>query len=263
MALLGNYSALCKGPGRFLGGSGTSVEVAVRSNWGKSGPNRNVALRADSATAQVLYARPTGGYAPIAWTIPQTSGEISARNTAQMSLDVAPLTIAAGRNIEGSVGMTLALADADLQLIVSASGAATMTLSATGAVAGALFGTGSASMTLSLDTATLGALIDAVGTAAMSLTGAATVTAIGHMSGTTEASNELSPAALATAVGNRIVEAGFTADQILRLLAAHAAGAATGLENGNPQFVGLDGSTVRIDGTYSAGTRTIDALDGA
>lgn len=28
------------------------------------------------------------------------------------------------------------------------------------------------------------------------------------------------------------------------------------------QFTGLDGTTVRIDGTYSAGTRTIDALDG-
>ena len=40
------------------------------------------------------------------------------------------------------------------------------------------------------------------------------------------------------------------------------AGAATGLEGANPQFTGLDGSTIRIDGTYSAGTRTIDALDG-
>ena len=59
-----------------------------------------------------------------------------------------------------------------------------------------------------------------------------------------------------------VIESGFTAAQILRLLAAHAAGAATGLESGNPQFIGLDGSTVRIDGTYSGGTRSIDALDG-
>lgn len=46
------------------------------------------------------------------------------------------------------------------------------------------------------------------------------------------------------------------------ILAAHAAGAATGLEGANPQFTGLDGTTVRIDGSYSAGTRVIDALDG-
>lgn len=263
MALLGNYSVLCKGPGRFLGGSGTSVEVAVRSNWGKSGPNRNVALRADSATAQVLYARPTGGYAPIAWTIPQTSGEISARNTAQMSIELGSLNLAAGRNISGSASIDLQLADAELQLIVSAEGTATVTLTATGSVAGALFASGSAAMSITLDTATLGALVGAEGAVIIGMAASATATALGHMSGTTEATNELSPAALAAAVGNRIIEAGFTADQIMRILVAHAAGAATGLESGNPQFVGLDGSTVRIDGTYSAGTRTIDALDGA
>ena len=60
-----------------------------------------------------------------------------------------------------------------------------------------------------------------------------------------------------------IIEAGYSAEEVLRIIAAHAAGAATGLEGANPQFTGLDGSTVRIDGTYSAGTRTIDALDGS
>ena len=60
-----------------------------------------------------------------------------------------------------------------------------------------------------------------------------------------------------------VIEASYTAAEILRILAAHAAGSATGLEGANPQFTGLDGTTVRIDGTYSAGTRTIDSLDGA
>lgn len=59
----------------------------------------------------------------------------------------------------------------------------------------------------------------------------------------------------------KAIEAGYTADQIMRILAATAAGAATGLEGGNPQFTGLDGTTVRVDGTYSAGTRTIDAIN--
>lgn len=67
---------------------------------------------------------------------------------------------------------------------------------------------------------------------------------------------------VAASVWQRAIEAGFTAEQILRILAAHAAGAATGLEGSDPQFTGLDGSTVRIDGTYSAGTRTIDSLNG-
>ena len=50
--------------------------------------------------------------------------------------------------------------------------------------------------------------------------------------------------------------------QLSGIIAAQAAGSATGLENGNPQFTGLDGVTVRIDGAYSAGTRTIDSLNG-
>lgn len=64
------------------------------------------------------------------------------------------------------------------------------------------------------------------------------------------------------AVWSKLIEAGFSAEQILRIIAASAAGAATGLEGTNPQFKGIDGTTVRIDGTYSAGTRTIDTLNG-
>ena len=37
---------------------------------------------------------------------------------------------------------------------------------------------------------------------------------------------------------------------------------ATGLESGSPSFTGIDGSTERVAGTYSGGTRTIDTLDG-
>jgi len=46
-------------------------------------------------------------------------------------------------------------------------------------------------------------------------------------------------------------------------MTATAAGSATGLEGANPKFTGIDGTTLRIDGAYSAGTRTIDALNGA
>ena len=263
MALIGNYSVLCKGPGRFLGGSGTAVEVAVRSNWGKSGSNRNVALRSNYSTALDLYARPTGGYSPVAWTIPQTSGEMSAQNTAQASMTLAEATIAAGRNIEGSAAVSLTLADAALQLIVSASGTATLTLSGAGAMAGALFATGEAAISVTVPSALLGAILSAQASGTLSLSADATASALGHMEGSTADTSTLTPTSIAAAVGARIVEAGFTADEILRLLAAHAAGAATGLESGDPQFVGLDGSTVRIDGTYAAGTRTIDALNGA
>ena len=73
---------------------------------------------------------------------------------------------------------------------------------------------------------------------------------------------ELSPEGLANAVWGKIIEAGFSAEQIIKILAAHAAGSASGLEGSNPTFTGLDGQTVRIDGTYSSGERTINALNG-
>lgn len=58
-----------------------------------------------------------------------------------------------------------------------------------------------------------------------------------------------------------VIESGYTASEILRLLAAFAAGSATGLTD-NAAFTGLDGATTRITGTIAGGTRTITALDG-
>jgi hypothetical protein len=103
-------------------------------------------------------------------------------------------------------------------------------------------------------------VLSAVTTSAMGAT--ARTEGVAYLSAAAEGS-QLTEANIASAVWGRAIEAGFSAEQILRIIAAHAAGAATGLESGNPQFVGVDGTTVRIDGTYAAGTRTIDALDGA
>ena len=60
-----------------------------------------------------------------------------------------------------------------------------------------------------------------------------------------------------------VIESGYTAAEILRLLAAVAAGSATGLEGTNPAFVGIDGVTTRVEGTYASGTRVITNLDGS
>ena len=87
-------------------------------------------------------------------------------------------------------------------------------------------------------------------------------TALMDIASTIRGYGDLTPEGIRDMVWSKIVEAGFSAEEIMRLLAAHAAGSATGLEGSNPQFTGLDGTTIRIDGTYSGGTRTIDALNG-
>ncbi len=58
-----------------------------------------------------------------------------------------------------------------------------------------------------------------------------------------------------------VIESGFTAAEILRLIAAVIQGNATGLESGSPVFKGLDGTTDRVTGVYSEGTRVITDRD--
>ena len=62
---------------------------------------------------------------------------------------------------------------------------------------------------------------------------------------------------------NTLIEAGLTAEQLLRIIAAAVAGASSGAPNGPIIFKGLDGTTDRITGDIDAyGNRTDVVLDG-
>lgn len=192
---------------------------------------------------------------------------------------------ALGRNLAAALTGSGDITSAIVSLIIYAiaaltgSGAAAGDVSATGELTSALTGDSELTATATaieilLATASLagaGSVSAAVGAlaglaAAIEASGTAggsTATAVGSMAADITVTGELlTTGNVGAAVWQRAIEAGFTAEQILRILAAHAAGAATGLEGSDPQFTGLDGSTVRIDGTYSAGTRTIDSLNG-
>lgn len=74
--------------------------------------------------------------------------------------------------------------------------------------------------------------------------------------------SELSQDDVTGAVLEAPIEGDLTLKQALRILLAHAAGDATGLD-GNPAFKSLDGSVTRVAGTISGGNRTITTLDGS
>lgn len=255
MALIGNRTVLHKSPGRFLSGGVASIE---RSNFGKAG----MLASRFQAFSPILGGLPTGHLAPSSWSLPRTAGALSAINAASIAVAAAPANLAEGRNLVGTAAVVVVVADAALQLVVSATGAATITFAQAGTVAGALSAVGQASVSFDVGTATLGAVINALASAGFAISASATPRANGWLAGNITPYTELSPQSLATAVWQQVIEAGFTAEQILRIVAAHAAGAATGLEGAAPQFTGLDGVTVRIDGAYSGGTRTINTLDG-
>jgi hypothetical protein len=65
------------------------------------------------------------------------------------------------------------------------------------------------------------------------------------------------------AVWSRVIEDGLSAEQIVRILVAVAAGNATGLEGPNPVFNSLDNSKPRVLAEYLAGARTVTSRDGS
>jgi hypothetical protein len=255
VALVGNRSVLLKSPGRNLSGTVASIE---RNNYSTPGQLAN----RFQALSPIFGGLPSGHLPPSSWAMPRTAGALSAINAAAATLTPAALVLAEGRNVAGAVSFAFSLPDAGLQLVVSATGTATITLTVAGGLAGALDAVGASSVAFTLPAATLGAIISAEASATAAMSGSATARAVGTLAGDITPFTELSPQSLAAAVWGSIIEAGFSADQVLRILAAHAAGAATGLEGAAPAFTGLDGATVRIQGTYGAGTRTITALDG-
>ena len=65
----------------------------------------------------------------------------------------------------------------------------------------------------------------------------------------------------ASLVWKHIIEAGYSAEELLRLIAAVSQGDATGLESGSPAFKSINGTKTRVAAAYSGGTRTVSSRD--
>lgn len=116
--LVGNYSVLQKSPGRFIAGSATSAESQVRSNFNKSGSNRNRFYVDQTTVALSLYAVPTGTYPEIAWVLPQIAGEIASTQPIQ-GAGTQTGNLAGGLNAEAALDGAGNITDAVAQLVIS------------------------------------------------------------------------------------------------------------------------------------------------
>jgi hypothetical protein len=161
-------------PRRMVGG----VLAEVRQLWGRT-ELRNIYV--GEGLTDSKGAIPSGHLAPSAWVLAPEPGGMSAYVGTVVQLSTGLLPLAAGRNIDGTSALTLSVADAALQLIVSATGTASITFAASGTAAGVLSASGASTVTLSLSVATLGAVADLVAAAGLSLTGAGTIRAVGHL----------------------------------------------------------------------------------
>lgn len=67
----------------------------------------------------------------------------------------------------------------------------------------------------------------------------------------------------AIATWQRLIEDGFSAEALVRLIAAQAIGNATGLDGTSVVFKSMDGTKNRVEGTVIGGARTVAVRDGS
>lgn len=206
-------------------------------------------------------SKPAGARHPVAFRPARKSGGLASRNECLISVTPAAANLAAGRNISGETNITFSVPDAQLQLVVSASGSASFSLTTSANLAGALFASGNTSVTFTVPAALLGAVADLTGTATITVSPTGVLTAIGNLSGTTADTGALTAPNVANAVWQYLVETGFTAEQMLRIVAAVTAGKSTG-GPGSPVFRNLADTKDRVTGTAdSDGNRSAATYD--
>lgn len=258
------------------------------NNFARTGAIRN--LTAGEGITDDKVSQPSGNRHPSAWMMPQKAGALAARNSLTGTGTVSNAEIWAVKLAEAMLtgsGTLSATGGLIVQLLAAIAGSGTVSAANMQAFLAAVANlTGSGGVTAATLTGIGELLADLLGDGALD---ASVLTAIGELSAdlvvtgaglTTSnvgqavwsalsASNnaagtmgeKLNDAGSASNPWTEIIESGYTAAEILRLIVAHAAGAASGLESGTPQFKSLDGTKTRIDGTYAAGERGITDLD--
>jgi hypothetical protein len=193
-----------------------------------------------------------------AWMPAPKAGGLGAYRTADFGF-TGSANGAMGVNIVGDTMFTFTVPSAALQLVVSATGAATFTFTQTGLLAGALDAVGSTSFSFTVGPSNIGALSNAIASASFAFSSIATIRATGELAGDIVPYTELSPESLAASVWNSIaanfntagtmgekmndagsasnpwtevIESGYTAGEILQILAAVSVGKTTIVDNG-------------------------------
>lgn len=224
----------------------------------RANANRN--MFAGEAITDDLASVPNGNRPSQAWIMARKNGGMNSNN-----VTVAMITPsgsgAMGVAAEGTLDFLITLPGAAGQLVVSGNGTASFAITADGNILAALLGTGSISFLIDGGTTNITAEAWAEGNSTLNVTCSLTSYARGHMEGSIVPYTELSPQSLADAVWQRVIETGFTAEEVVRILASVAAGDATGLEGSNPVFRDLNDTKDRITATYAGGTREVTAVD--
>ena len=285
MALIGNKSLLIRLPLRQLGGAAVFGLAPLLSPAGTA-RNRLYTFSANAAT-------PNGYLSPVAWVLPRTSGGMSSYNQASLTIARQTATLVNAQYRTGSGTITLSQTNANLGQIFAAVAAGTITLAQAVANLSALV-SASASSSISIlnVNGTLGGTFSMSGASTITTSPNALLTAKAFMQASAGGPTALSPEGLANAVWAKlaadanvvgtmgeklndagsasnpwteIIEGSRTAQEVLRILLAVAAGrtTVTDLGGGSAEVVFRDQANTknRVFANLTGSQRTSVTLD--
>lgn len=286
MALIGNYSILNRYLVKQFNGvlaSGYPEQITPVGMY----KNRFSKLDNNAAT-------PNGYLAPGAWVLPMTPGGMSSYTQGQFTFAKATATLVNAQYMTATGAITFAKATATISQILAMSASSNINFAkATATLAASVPITASGTITFAKSTATLGASLPMNATGVITFAKASgALTATAFMTAAGGGAEPLSPEGLAAAVWNaavvdfnevgtmgeklndagsgsnpwtEVIESGYTAADILKVLAAFAAGktSITPLGGGDATVVFRDlGDTKdRIEAGMEGSERTAITLD--
>lgn len=260
MALLQNgYRDRSSGVRIFgLTASNLSVPSALQANANLTGTKRNLGA-SDGAWTDEQVGLPHGYRNSHAWLFAQKNGSLKSHNEAQGDASLT-VNLAGGKNATATIVGTSDFA-ATGQLVVSAAA----TLVGTSSLSGNLLAALIADAEL-IGTSSMSGAVTAKGWMTATIVGTSTLTATryatGTLTATISATTELSPESLATAVWTQALEGVYTAEEMMRVMAAALAGEVSGAGTSTITIRDINDATDRIVATVDGtGNRTAITLD--
>ena len=258
--LINNGVRLGGGPMKYMGSA--AAAVIERANWGTPGSLLNwyagegTSLSGNSIANKSAF--PDGYRPPYCWKPAIKPGGMACRGVIFGEVDIG-LTMAAGKNAEAGLTGSGVFTNAAMGLIVSLlaglTGSGYTTSPSLLALANAASGLTGSGTVLTADLEALGNMILALVTEGT--VSDAALLAKGFMEADLDVVGAtLTTANVADAVWGALAEAGFSYDQIIRIIAAATAGKVSG-GPGSPVFRNLSDTMDQITGTAdSSGNRT-------
>jgi len=259
--LLRNGLSLTMSPCRFRAAPGAySVNVPNQPNLGLFGGAGTVSGGVGNAKTAAV---PNGYEPPYCWILARKGGGLSAYNTIEGTGSLTITALSLGKDLGAALTGSGTISAADLALIVSMAAAlsgsgdiSAATLQTVSGLIASLDGSGDISAAALSLIVSLEADLLAAGDISATLSGFAVMSADIVVTGT-----GLSTANVGAAVWAELLEGSYSAEQMMRLLAAVLAGKSSGHPT-SPVFRSLDDTADRVSGTVDAsGNRTAVVLN--